>query len=175
MDAPSTICISCPCPVKPAYTVDIEEPFAFSACAAIQREGEWLLGADPTAKYEVLEHRAETDLASAVLSCRFATGDTVKESYVVDACGVKIVVEGEKGIGYALPAFCFDGDLSPEITLAPDGKSLSIAYQGWICRYTTDGVILDTGKIAANRNGHYRAFVATGEKKLAVAVEIFRA
>ena len=174
VDAPSPICLSCPCPAQPKYTVDLE-PVALSACAAIQREGEWLLGADPTAKYEVLEHRAETDLASAVLSCRFATGDTVKESYVVDACGVKIVVEGEKGISYALPAFCFDGEASPEVTPAPDGKSLSIAYEGWICRYTTDGVILDTGKIAANRNGHYRAFVATGEKKLAVAVEIFRA
>ena len=175
VDAPSTICISCPCPVKPAYTVDIEEPFAFSACAAIRKDGEWIFGADPSVSHEVISHKAEENRAIATLDCKFATGEKITESYSVDENGVKIVIEGEGEIGYALPAFCFDGDLSPEITLAPDGKSLSIAYQGWICRYTTDGVILDTGKIAANRNGHYRAFVAVSEKRLAVNVEILKA
>lgn len=36
--APSTICLSCPCPATPNYTVDVEQSFAFSMCSAIREK-----------------------------------------------------------------------------------------------------------------------------------------
>lgn len=171
--APSAICMSCPCPSKPAYIVDVEKPFAFSACAAIRKEGEWSFGAENGSTYAVLTHGTDESTAFATLSCRFATGETVEESYTVDKNGVRIVIEGEGTVGYALPAFCFDGENAPEIKC--DGKILTVLYQGWVCRYTTDGAILDTGKTAANRNGHYRVFASVAEKRLSVQIEILKA
>ena len=56
-----------------------------------------------------------------------------------------------------------------------DEHSVSIAYEGWICRYTTDGRILDLQRMAANRNGHYRVFASVAEKRLSVQIEILKA
>ena len=96
----------------------------------------------------------------------------MQESYVVEEKGVSVTVTGEGEIGYALPAFAFDGEASPEI--AVDAHTLSIAYNGWICRYTTDGTIVDQNRIAANRNGHYRAFLATANDTLTIKIEIVK-
>ena len=49
--APSAICLSCPCPSDPHYTVDIESPFALSLCSAIRREDGWQLGAEPVQSF----------------------------------------------------------------------------------------------------------------------------
>ena len=83
-----------------------------------------------------------------------------------------IAVTGKGKIGLSLPAFSFDGECSPEITL--DGNTLSIVYDGWCCRYTASGEILDLDRVAANRNGYYRTFVATGIDSLSVSIEIFK-
>ena len=69
-----------------------------------------------------------------------------------------------------LPAFEFDGEHTTEI--ACDGKSLSVSYHGWTCTYTTDGEIVDRGKICCNRNGRYRTFEACGKESLFVKVVI---
>ena len=102
--------------------------------------------------------------------CRFASGRTTEESYLVSADGVEITVSGEGEIGFALPAFYFDGEKLTEI--CADGHELSVRYDGWACRYTTDGEIIDLNKKAANRNGHYSVFVAGGKDKLKVSVRI---
>ena len=47
-----------------------------------------------------------------------------------------------------------------------------MAYRGWICRYTTNGIIRDTDKTARNRNGCYRMFYAEGRDDLTVTVVI---
>ena len=86
---------------------------------------------------------------------------------------MSITVDGDGEIGYTLPAFCFDGEVSAEIV--SDDHSLTVYYEGWMCRYTTDGTILDLNSIAANRNGHYRVFVATSQHTLNVKIEIVKA
>ena len=53
-----------------------------------------------------------------------------------------------------------------------DKNTLTIAYEGWVCHYTTSGIIEDLGGIAYNRNGYYRRFLAVGEKNLNVKIEI---
>ena len=168
--APSTICLSCPCPAEPVYALDIEKPFAFSMCSAIRTSDGWMFGAEKSAKYEVLNAATDKDRASAAILCKFADGRAINEHYTVNESGVSITVEGDGEVGYTLPAFCFDGERSPEITV--DKHSLTVSYDGWICRYTTSGTISDLNRTAANRNGHYRAFAATGIDTLRVKIEI---
>jgi hypothetical protein len=168
--APSTICLSCPCPSEPSYAVDIENPFAFSMCSAIRENEDWRLGAENGVKYEVLNTATDEESASADILCKFADDRTVKEHYTVNENGVSITIEGDGEIGYALPAFCFDGEVSPKITA--EDNSLTISYKGWICIYTTSGTILDLNRIAANRNGHYRAFLTASQNTLNVKIEI---
>ena len=168
--APSTICLSCPCPATPNYTVDVEQSFAFSMCSAIREKDGWRFGAEESAKYELLNAITDKDSALATIQCEFNDDCVIKEHYEVNENGVSITVEGDGEIGYAFPAFCFDGEVSPEITV--EEHSLTVSYEGWMCRYTTNGTILDLNVTAANRNGHYRAFVAKSENSLDLRVDI---
>ena len=56
--------------------------------------------------------------------------------------------------------------------MAVKPHSVFVDYDGYRSRYLTNGTIEDTGKIACNRNGHYRVFVASGEKSLRVHIDI---
>jgi hypothetical protein len=85
---------------------------------------------------------------------------------------VNITLSGEGELGFGLPAFSFDGETAPEIR--SDLHTLTVSYGGWRCRYTTDGIITELSAIAANRNGHYRPFLATGRDTLGVTVEIVK-
>jgi hypothetical protein len=171
--APSTICISCPCPKEPAYKVDIERPFAFSMCSAIRENDGWRFGVEESAKYELLNATTDKDSALATIQCEFNDDCVIKEHYEVNENGVSITVEGDGEIGYTLPAFCFDGEKHTDIAM--DRDSLTVSYDGWICRYTTNGVIFDLNRIAANRNGHYHTFLATAQHTLNVKIEITKA
>ena len=168
--APSAICLSCPCPEEPKYTVDIAEPMAFSMCSAIRIDNKWSFGAEKNAIYEVLESRTDKNSASATLLCSIADDHRIKENYTVNKNGVAITIEGDGEIGYTIPAFCFDGEIAPEIVA--EDHSLTVFYEGWICRYTTNGTVLDLKRTAANRNGHYKVFLATSENVLEIKVEI---
>ena len=169
-NAPSTICMSCPCPAHPKYVVDIEKPFAFSLCSAIPTIGGWCFGAEEQRKYKVIESKADKDSAQATLLCSFDNENAVYESYFVDKNGVSVSVKGNGKIGYALPAFCFDGEIEPKIIAKKN--FLEVYYNGWVCRYTTNGEILNLNKVAANRNGRYQVYLATAPTKLNVKIEI---
>ena len=168
--APNTICMSSPCAQKPRFPIDLEDPFAFSLCSAVPTEDGWRFGAEEGTKYEVLETATGVDCAWATLNCRFADGRSVLEKYNVNKDGVSIAIASEGRIGFALPAFSFDGETAPNIVA--EENTLTVSYQGWICRYTTNGTVVDLGKTAANRNGHYRAFMATGEDTLNITITI---
>ena len=171
--APSNICLACPCPAKPRYVVDTKEPFAFSMCSAVFENDGWRFGSDEGTKYEVINAEANGESASATISCKFADGKTVREGYTVSKDGVSVCVDGDGRIGYTLPAFCFDGETTPSITVGEN--ELTVEYEGWICRYTTDGVISDMKKTAANRNGHYRTFIATSQNTVNIKIQITKA
>lgn len=49
-----------------------------------------------------------------------------------------------------------------------------MSLDGWICRYETNGEIIDTGLVYGNRNGHYRRFEARRKGSLAVKVTLTR-
>ena len=168
--APAAICLSCPCPATPIFKVDIAEPVALSICPAVPAENGWALAADNDVTYERLGSGADETSAFAVLGCNFPNGQSVTGHYTVSGQGVEMEFRGVGEIGCALPAFAFDGEVSPVI--AAEANTLTIAYEGWLCRYTTDGQILDLEILAANRNGHYKAFLAAGADTLRVRVEI---
>ena len=171
--APSAICLSCPCPSTPEYAVDIENPFAFSMCSTVEVNSNRRFGAEKSSAYEVIECRTDGETAFATLKCSFENGSVTEEQYRVKDNGISVNVIGEGIIGYTLPAFCFDGEISPEISI--DSHSLAVFYDGWVCRYTTNGTLVDTNMIAANRNGHYRVFIASAHNILNVKIEIDKA
>ena len=86
------------------------------------------------------------------------------------ADGIEMSVEREGEIAFALPAFAFDGESSPDVESGPG--FLAVKWRGWVCRYETDGEIVDTGRVFGNRNGHYRIFESRGKDRLDVKVEI---
>jgi hypothetical protein len=85
------------------------------------------------------------------------------------ASGLDSSLSGSGTVALRLPAFAFDGESETRLTC--DGKSLSVAYRGWVCRYETDGKIVDTGMSSCNRNGRYRVFEARSTD--AVSVHVF--
>ena len=84
--------------------------------------------------------------------------------------GLQTILSGAGRVAVSLPAFEFDGENATEVVC--DGRTLKVAYRGWVCTYSTDGEIVDTGRICCNRNGRYRAFEARGENSLTVWIDI---
>ncbi len=181
--APSAICLSLPCPVSPSYTLDIrgEEPVErvpLSLCPAIRRGEDWFFGSDTAVKCTAeslteAENCAETTLTYAFPAINGREAQAVTARYTVSADGVTITLNGNGAIAHALPAFCFDGEEHPAITV--ESQTLTVAYQGCLCRYIASAPIMDTGKNAANRNGRYRVFCAEAENTLTVHIQILQA
>lgn len=167
--APSAICLSVPCPASPSYRVDVPQPSALTLCVALPCGDGWLLGAD-SGEYRVLSYGTESGIAKAVLVCTFADGRCVTEEYSLDSTGLTLRLSGDGLIGYALPAFDFDGAEHSEI--CKDGSILTVTYGGWQCRYRASSDIVDLHRTCANRNGHYRTYLAKGEGELSVRVDI---
>lgn len=170
--APSAICMSMPATKTPSYKVDSEELYDLSLCPAVKKGGEWRFATEDGVGIETMSlFRTETD-ANATLKYDFFGEKDLTADYKVDSHGVAIKVQGDGEIAHWLPAFSFDGESETEITAKEN--VLTVAYRGWICRYTTNGIIRDTGKTARNRNGCYRMFYAEGRNDLTVTVEIIK-
>jgi hypothetical protein len=172
VDAPGAICMSVPCPAEPSYAVQTVRPVALSLCAGVRDGGGWHFATDAKTRYTVQELAHGERSARATLSCCFENGESVKSCYTVSENGVLIENSGKGEIAYLLPAFAFDGEVQTRITVAD--HTLEIGYGGWVCRYKTNGTVLDLGQSAENRNGAYRAFAATGKDTLCVQIEILR-
>jgi len=170
--APSAICMSVPCPSRPSYKVDVEKPAALSVCAGVYTNGEWSFATDPSVKYEVKSALCDSESARASVLCRFPDGACVNTEYTVSEKGVTLALCGSGRIACLLPAFSFDGEKRTEITVGEN--ELTVSYNGYVCRYTVSGSIVDRNVTAANRNGHYRTFAAEAEDTLCVKIEIVK-
>lgn len=167
--APSAICLSMPCPETPNFTVDIPAPVALSLCPARKTPEGWVFAADPAAKYEVKAYAADGHTATATLTCTHGE-HTAALTYTVSAEGVTVTQNGEGEQSHTLPVLAFDGEIHRAVTAEP--SSVTVAYEGHVCRYTTNGRITDTGVTAANRNGHYRVLCASARGPLTLRIEI---
>jgi hypothetical protein len=169
-DAPSTICLSVPCPENPIYTVCIDKPTALSICPAIKINSHWVFATGEDFEYTVLSKGTDSENAYATVRTDFGLGISIESDYTVNEGGVKITARGEGEVGVMLPAFHFDGEKHTEIRNT--GNVLEIEYKGWVCRYTVSGEIFDCEVTAANRNGYYKRFVAEAKDSLDVKIEI---
>ena len=151
--APSTICLSVPCALKPGYRTEVPNQSSLAVVPAV--DAPLVLagsGSNGDAAW------ADWTIGGLLWKCRLASD------------GLAMMLSGPGNVAMKLPAFEFDGEQATEI--ACDGKSLSVSYHGWTCTYTTDGEIVDCGKICCNRNGRYRTFEARGKERLSVKVVI---
>lgn len=170
--APTAICLSVPCPQSPKYKLDVTDNIALSLCPGIFADGEACFATGSDTLYANVRAYTEKNIAFVETECVFATGDGVKVKYALSDSGLEIIASGDGDVLVMLPAFSFDGEEYTEITAAE--RSLSVSYNGYTCRYTTDGKICDTGHIGANRNGHYRAFYAKSFGKMMIGVKIVK-
>ena len=168
--APSTVCLSVPCPEEPAYGTDLEKPVALSICPGILTDGNWSFATGAGWTYTRENIFWDDCSAEVLLRCTHETGKSVTAKFVVDETGVRIDITGEGKVACMLPAFDFDGETHTEIRAEDNG--LTVSYEGSRCRYTTDGTLVDMNQHAGNRNGHYRVFRAEAENRVKVHIEI---
>lgn len=171
--APSPICLSLPCgdASRLHYFTSVEASYPISLCAGIIKADAPKFATD--AQYTVDSYSVIGDDAFVAITNTFENGEHVHSDYMVTDRGIKINVRGDEGIAFALPAFCFDGEKQTDIT--HNGNILTVAYEGWVCKYTADHAIKQLDAMAYNRNGHYRIFYAEAKDQLTVNIEIFKA
>lgn len=169
-DAPAALCLSLPCPAERGFEIGELPARSFSLCPGMLCDGEWVFANTSDSSYEIIKTVQDADSAQAVLRTTLPNGKEIFSSYHVSAGGVEIEVTGSGDIGFSLPAFFFDGRDHTEINASE--KELAVTYQGFTCRYSVSGSISGGDKIACNRNGYYKAYLATAGGKLRVSVRI---
>ena len=170
--APSAICLSVPCPPTSTakYTTNIDNAEPISLCPAIFNNETPIFASEGSVKHKLKDFVVTNSCACADLCYIFENGKTVESSYTLTSQGVEISVRGDGNIAFALPAFSFDGENNTQIST--DENSLTVAYQGWTCKYTSSGTMVDLKKEAYNPNGYYKVFYVKANKTLTVTIEI---
>lgn len=162
--APSPICMSLPCTDSPKYKLCTEEKYRASLCPGKILDGEYVFTCDIDEKIETIDYSHNYAILDYPLGLR--------TEYATSADGVTVTVTGDGQLLHMLPAFAFDGEDETEILL--DNNILQIKYEGWICQYTSNGVIKELGKTARNRSGFYKLFYAEANSELKVKIEILK-
>ncbi len=170
--APSTICLSVPCPISPTYKIDGDKNAPLSLAVGVKVDKEFIFATGLQAKYKINKLKSFSDSASATLTCSFKKGKKVKTVYNLSSSGVEITNTAKGEIAYLLPAFDYDGETIAQIKASKN--TLEIFHKGFVCRYTTSGEIVDINKTSKNRNGYYKTFMAKGENTLKINIEIIK-
>ena len=168
--APSTICLSVPCPIKPHYQINSENAIPLSLCVGVKDSDNYIFATTSQTEYTLDCLESDSDNAKASFTCNFENGKSIKSIYTVSTNGVDIINSGSGEIAYLLPAFYFDGEKHTKIIATK--RTLKIYYKGYICKYSTNGRIENLNEIAKNRHGFYQSFVVLGKNSLKVKIEI---
>jgi len=175
--APSMICLSIPFAKTPNYGVDIENPSDLSIGCAVCRDGKWILSSEPGTEYVLLNKTVTDTNAEVKWQLNMNDGVMIEETCILSEDGVELSFKRlnrdapEEAIYCMLPIYEYDGKEYTKIT--SDQHNVQVEYQGHTCKYDTEGIIHDTEKIYANRNGHYRLFTAKGTNKVKVHIDIY--
>lgn len=173
--APSAICLSTPFSKEPWYKLgDRKNQTDFAICPAMKTDdGKWIFGAGKDISYSFVGGEADTATGYIRFACEFEDREKVEFVCLVDNDGVLLQAtsEGDKEMGICLPVFSFDGEKSTEIC-KQNGK-LSVEYERWRCEYQAEALI-DLDMELANRNGVYKAYIASGKKRVNVRIKIVR-
>jgi hypothetical protein len=165
------ICLSVPFTKKPSYTIDIknETPLAILP-GWKQADGSWAYAYGPD--YAVAQTNSGDGRAAATLSVARKGLPALMWENNLSSAGLETVLTGADDLALTLPVLNFDGETRVEAKVG--ARSIAITFNGWTCRWETDGEIVDTGKMYANRNGHYQRFEARGKKRLTVKISMTR-
>ncbi len=169
-DAPSAICLSMPFAQAPSYGIDIENPSPFSVCAGIRTDAGYIYTYDRNTEYKLIKKEITDSFVSVRFECRLGEKYSITESCMITEDGVTIEAMGNGDVEILFPAFDFDGKTYTDIRIAE--KNVAVSYKGFECRYTTDGTVSDKNLVIANRNGHYKGFVAMGRDKVTLKISI---
>ena len=150
--APPVLALASPCPGgKPNYRLDCGNPGPLALSPQWDR---------------YIVERAEPGYVA------LSDGETGRWICRLSRRGLRMQLRQKGEIAFSVPAFAFDGEKGT--TIRCDGKTLEIRYEGWCCRYRTDGHFVDTGQTYANRNGHFRRYDAVGRNRLRLHCRIFK-
>lgn len=167
--APSALCLSVPFAAHPGYYIGKDNPGYLSLCPARLENGEWRLGADPETEYVPLKDFADRLSAGVEFRCNIA-GGIVDFRCSAAEDGVRLSVSGSGKVGIFVPLFESDGAESTEIFMSD--RTARVTYGRWYCDYTTNGIFTDTAEVYTNRNGVYRAAVASADGSVTVHIRM---
>lgn len=165
--APAAICLSVPFTKRPMYNVDGENPGQLSLCCGLKGENGWEIAAEHP--MGLTQEQLTEKEANVVFDCALPSGHVLQECSV-SGDGVELRAVGKGDVCIMLPLFAFDGREETEITVS--GQNVTVRYEGWSCRYTTDGTLVNTGDIYYNRSGRYLAYRAEGRDTVSVRIQI---
>ncbi len=159
--APVALCLSVPCAKHPNYRTETPNDAPLAILPVVPKET------------KLVHVRTASEGSSAVSDWMLSLpSNTLSWSCRLDPSGLTSSLAGDGPIALTLPAFAFDGREASQIEAAE--RTLTVAYRGWVCRYETNGEIVDTGRSACNRNGRYRRFEARGADSLEVKITLER-
>ena len=167
--APTTICLSVPCPSHPNYKID-DGAENISLCAGFGTEGNLEFTCDEGCLHEISPSHS-ADMAYLVAEVVTRGGYVGKLHCSVGTDGVTLAAEGDRIAAIMLPVLEFDGEKSPVVTVEP--SRILIRYEGWICQYETDGRIGEVIRKGGNRNGRYCARYVYNQEKVRLRVQIY--
>lgn len=174
--APSAICLSVPFAENPNYGLDIKNPSSLSICCGVYDGERYALSCEPGTDYTLVD-KSVTDAKTEIeWCCRLNNGIEIHEKCILSDDGVQLSFIGgknftdDKKLCCVLPVFEDDG--KNKTVVKAEEQKIEINYCGWQCCYITTGKIQDWQKRYANRNGHYKAYIAKADKLLDVKVTI---
>ena len=147
--APPMLGLSSPFPRKPHYRIDVTNDVDIA------------IGPLGWKSFDLV--RAENG------SCAFRCGGAEWQSRL-SRDGLEMVLEGKGEQAMSLPVFVTDGERTSRIVVG--ANAVEVAFDGWLCRYETDGRLTDTGLVYGNRNGHYRRFDVRGDGSVRVLARL---
>lgn len=169
--APSAICLSVPFCENPNYEIDISNQSAFSVCGGIKTKNGYVYAFDSQTEYRIIKQKITDTFVQIKFECKQKDGIAFYETCTVSDSGVEVTVEGEGELEILFPIFDFDGKYYTEKSVFE--KRVQITYNGYICRYVTNGIIKEKNTVYANRNGHYKAAAACGKNSVSLKIDIF--
>lgn len=84
--------------------------------------------------------------------------------------GLSMILKGEGKQSLMIPALVYDGESSAEVSLSD--KSLTVSFAGAECNWVSNGVISDSGKEYASRNGHLHRYDCSADGQLKLKGQI---
>lgn len=173
LGAPPQICISSGFCSHPSFILEGKNSCNLSLCASAEIDGKWHIGADYAHTIPEDCFCAKDEYCMAYMEW-MVEDNRVCQSVFVNSDGVEAHAEvfGDKAgkVGIEIPAFAFDGVDCTKINM--NEKVITVEYNGYVCRYTTTGRIVDLGEDICNRNGKYHRYRAEGEYLVSVKIAI---